>query len=256
MRILIITLGKQNDHMKNKISLVILLFFSLSVFSQAGTNSTGITNEFAMLAAHGGSPTSFSTFQTYSNNQVEGTQFFISDWKKGEIVMNNKQVFNSGIMLAYDKVRQEIFIKQENAAEILLGTKEEINGFSIWDAGKEYHFINSSVYSKEKPEVFYQVLVSDPSKLTLLKYTKGTFVKANKTDMMQQTSGEIYDKFVDKVTYYVSQGNGEPHEIQLKTKSLRKTFTDLNINIDKYLNDHPGSIDEDFVVSMVMELNK
>src|SRR5579864_1658238 len=127
MRILMITLGKEKDHMKNKISLVILLFSSMSVFSQAGTNSTGISNEFAMLAAHGGSPTSFSTFQTYSNNQVEGTQFFISDWRMGEVVMNNKQVYNSGIMLAYDKVRQELFIKQENATGILLGSKDEIN---------------------------------------------------------------------------------------------------------------------------------
>ena|SRR5437764_14437477 len=82
--------------MKNKIILVILLFFCSYAFPQAATNSIGMSNEFAMLAAHGGSPTSFSTFQTYSNNQVEGTQFFVSDWRKGEIVMNNKEVFNSG----------------------------------------------------------------------------------------------------------------------------------------------------------------
>jgi hypothetical protein len=251
-----ITLGKQKDQMKNEISLVILIVSSMSVFSQAGTNTTGITNEFAMLAAHGGSSTSFSTFQTYSNNQVEGTQFFISDWRKGEIVMNNKEVFNNGFMLAFDKVRQEVFIKQENTAEILLGTKEEINRFSIWDAGKQYHFINSSVYSNEKPEVFYQVLVSDPSKITLLKYTKGTFVKADKNDMMKQTQGEVYDSFVDKVTYYISKENGELQPIQLKPKALKKTFSELNVNIDKYLNQHPESVDEDYLISMVMELNR
>src|SRR6476660_8157043 len=98
--------------MKNKMILGILLFCTVNAFSQAATNSIGMSNEFAMLAAHGGSPTSFATFQTYSNNQVEGTQFFISDWRKGEITMNNKDVFNSGIQLAYDKVRQELFIKQ------------------------------------------------------------------------------------------------------------------------------------------------
>jgi hypothetical protein len=242
--------------MKNKIILVLLQLSSTWVFSQAGTNTTGMSNEFGMLAAHGASPTSFSTFQTYSNNQVEGTQFFFSDWRKGEIVMYNKQVFNNGIMLAYDKVRQEIFIKQENAAEVLLGSKDEINSFSIMDAGKEYHFINSSVYSKEKPEVFYQLLVSDPSKLTLLKFTKGSFVKADKTDMMKQTAGDIYDSFVDKVSYYISEQNGELYPIQLKTKALKKNFADLNIHIDKYLDDHPGSIDEDYLVDMVIALNK
>ena len=242
--------------MKNKIILGILLFSSISALPQAGTSTTGMTNEFAMLAAHGGSPTSFATFQTYSNNQVEGTQFFISDWRKGEIVMNNKEIFNSGIQLAYDKVRQELFIKQEGTPDVLLGTKEDINSFSLMDAGNKYNFVNSSVYSKIKPDVFYQVLIADPSKLTLLKYTKGTFVKADKTDMMKQREGEIYDAFVDKITYYVSKGNGEPRELQLKTKALKKTFSELNINIDKYISDHPGSIDEDYLVSMVTELNK
>jgi len=98
--------------MKNKISLVIFLFSTINAFSQAGSNSIAMGNEFAMLAAHGGSATSFSTFQSYSNNQVNGSQFFLADWSKGEIALNSKEVFNNGIMLAYDKVRQELFIKQ------------------------------------------------------------------------------------------------------------------------------------------------
>lgn len=242
--------------MKNKISLVILLFFAVSAFSQAGSNSITMSNEFAMLAAHGGTGTNFSTFQTYSSNQVNGSQFFLPDWSKGEIALNSKEVFNNGILFAYDKVRQELFIKQQNAPDILLGTKEEINTFSLWDAGREYHFINSSVYSNVKPEVFYQLLVSDPKKLTLLKYTKGTFVKADKNDMMKQKEGDIYDSFVDKVIYYISRENGELQPLQLKTKALKKTFADLNINIDKYVNEHSGSVDEDYLISLVMDLNK
>ena len=242
--------------MKNKISLVILLFCTANVFSQAGTNSIAMSNEFAMLAAHGGSGSNFSTFQSYSNGQVNGSQFFLPDWSAGELALNSKEVFKNGILLAYDKVRQELFIRQQGTQDILLGTKEEINTFSLWDAGKEYHFINSSVYSKEKPEVFYQLLVADPSKLTLLKYTKGTFVKVDRNDMMKQKEGDNYDSFVDKVTYYISKENGELLQIQLKTKALKKTFTDLKINIDSYLNQHPESIDEDYLVSMVTELNK
>jgi len=255
LRILIITLGKKISHVKNTIILFILLFSCTFAFPQAATNSIGMSNEFAMLAAHGGSQTSFSTFQTYSNNQVEGTQFFISDWRKGEITMNNKDVFNSGILLAYDKVRQELFIKQENATDILLGSKDEIYSFSLRDDGKEYHFINSAVYTKTKPNVFYQVLVSDPSKITLLKYTKGTFVKADKTDMMKQKEGDIYDAFVDKITYYISKGNGELQPIQLKTKALKKTFSELNINIDKYISEHAGLVDEEYLISLVSDLN-
>ena len=242
--------------MKNKISLIILLFCTVNAFSQANTNSIAMGNEFAMLAAHGGSGSNFSTFQSYSNNQVNGSQFFLPDWSKGEIALNNKEVFNDGILLAYDKVRQELFFKQSDTKDILLGNKEDIYTFSLKDAGKEYRFVNSSVYSKEKPEVFYQVLVADPSKLTLLKYTKGTFVKADQHDMMKQKDGDIYDSFVYKVSYYVSKGNGELQQIQLKTKALKKTFSELDINIDNYINVHPGSVDEDYLISMVMELNR
>jgi hypothetical protein len=242
--------------MKNKISLVILLFCTVNALSQAGSNSITMGNEFAMLAAHGGSGANFSTFQSYTNNQVNGSQFFLPDWSKGEIVLNDKEVFKNGILLAYDKVRQELFIKQPNAPDILLGTKEEINTFSLWDAGKEYRFINSSVYSNEKPEIFYQVLVADSSRLTLLKYTKGTFVKADKTDMMKQTSGDVYDSFIDKVTYYVSKGNGQPETLTLKSKALKKTFAEMDINLDKYISEHTGAIDEHYLINMVNELNK
>jgi hypothetical protein len=242
--------------MRNKLILVILSFCTLNAFSQAGSNSITMSNEFAMLAAHGGSGANFSTFQTYSSNQVTGSQFFLPDWSRGEIALNNKEVFKNGILLAYDKVRQELFIKQQDAQDILLGTKEDINTFSLKDAGKEYRFVNSSVYTKVKPDVFFQVLVLDSSKLTLLKYTKGIFLKADKTDMMKQKEGEVYDAFVDKITYYVSRQNGELQQIQLKTKSLKKTFTDLNINIDKYIGEHPGPLDEDYLVTMVTDLNK
>jgi hypothetical protein len=242
--------------MRNTLVLVILFFCSANAFSQAGSNSITMSNEFAMLAAHGGSGANFSTFQTYSNNQVTGSQFFLPDWSKGEIELNNKEIFKNGILLAYDKVRQELFIKQQDAPDILLGTKEDINTFSLKETGKEYHFINSSVFTKEKPDVFYQILVLDSSKLSLLKYTKGTFVKADKNDMMKQKEGDVYDAFVDKITYYVSKQNGELQQVQLKTKSLKKTFAELNVNIDKYISDHPGAVDEDYLITMVTDLNK
>jgi hypothetical protein len=80
-------------------------------------------------------------------------------------------------------------------------------------------------------------------------------VKADKTDMMKQKEGDVYDTFVDKITYYVSKENGELQQIQFKTKSLKKTFADLNINIDKYISEHPESIDEDYLVNMITKLN-
>jgi hypothetical protein len=238
---------------------IILPFLVLStnvVLSQAATNTLGMTQEFAMLAAHGGSPTSFATFQSYSSPDVDGSQFFFPDWQKGEVVTKNKEVFNTRLLFVYDKVRQELFIRQKDSSLILLGNKEDINSFTLKDGYKEYNFVNSVFYSKIKPEVFYQVLVADSSKLTLLKYIKTSFVRADKTDMMKQREGKVYDAYIDKYTYYIVMGKGELQTVQLKTKSLKKTFADLNINPDHYLNEHTGVIDEDYVIDMVRQLNK
>jgi hypothetical protein len=238
-------------HIKYSLLFLFLFLSMTTVFSQAMlTNS----HEFDQFQRAGGG--GISAFKTNFASDADGSQFFLPDWGTGDVVLNNNIVFSSGMLFNYDKVRQELFIKQTDSSLVLLGNKEDIKGFSLMDAGKEFNFVNSSVYSKKKPEFFYQVLLADSSRLTLLKYTKGTFVKADHTDMMKQREGKVNDAFVDKVTYYISKQNGNPEEIQLKSKSVKKTFADININIDKYISDHPGSVDEDYLVSMVTELNK
>jgi hypothetical protein len=237
--------------MKHRLLIPVFLLFMSTGFSQAAlTNS----HEFDLFQKAGGG--GIAAFKTSYGSEADGSQFFLPDWEKGDIVLNNSTVFNDGLLLTYDKVRQELFIRQLDSNIILLGNKDEIKTFSLKDAGKEYHFINSSAYSNVKPEIFYQVLISDPSKLTLLKYTKGTFVKADNSDMMKMREGKVNDAFVDKVTYYISKGNGQLETLTLKSKALKKTFADLNINVDKYINDHPGSVDEDYLIAMVTELNK
>ena len=243
--------------MKLNMILPVFLFSVNTVFAQSGTDAVSMGQEFAELAAHGGvSGKGFATYQSYSSNQVNGSQFFIPDWKPGEIVTTHKETFNEGLLFIYDKVRQEVFIRQKDSSLILLGNKDEIKSFSLKDGDKHYDFVNSSLFTDEKPEVFYQVMIYDSSKLTLLKYTKTTFVKADMTDMMKQREGDVYDSFVDKFTYYIVPANGIPQAVQLKTKSLKKTLSGMNINPEKYMNEHPGLIDEDYLVAMVRELNK
>ena len=211
-------------------------------------------HEFDQFQKAGGG--GVAAFKTGVNTEADGSQFFLPDWSKGNIELNSNIVFNEGLLLIYDKVRQEIFIKQEDSAVVLLGTKEDIKSFTLKDADKEYNFINSAFFSNTKPEIYYQVLVMDPSKLTLLKYTKSTFVKADNTDMMKQREGKVNDSFVDHITYYISNGKGSLEPIQLKTKSVKKAFTELKINVDKYLSDHAEPINEDYLIAMVGALNQ
>jgi hypothetical protein len=239
--------------MKYRILILISILSIHKCFAQTATNLS-ITQEFANVTNTRGNGT--SAMQSYTSAQTDGNQFFLPDWKKGEIISSNNVVFNSGFLFAYDKVRQEVFIRQRDSAVIVMGNKGEIKFFTLSDGGKDYHFANSILYTMVTPEFFYQILAGDSSKLTFLKYTRTTFVKADHADMMKQKEGNVYDAFVDNYTYYISKRNGEPKQVQLKTKSLKKTFADLNIDIDKYISDHPGLIDEDYVIALVTDLNK
>jgi hypothetical protein len=244
--------------MKYSFFLSILFFISNSIFCQE-TNNLSMSQELSAMSkqpqlAH---TMTSSAFQSYASNQVNGSQFFIANWRPGEVILMDKESFKEGLMFSYDKVRQELFIRLKDSAAILQGIKEQIYSFSLVGAdGKKYHFVNSSLFTNETPEFFYQVLVYDSSRLSLLKYTKTTFVKADMTDIMKVKEGDIYDSFVDNYTYYIVKEHGVPQIVQLKSKSLKKVFADLKIDPQKYMNDHPGSIDEDYLIDMIIQLNQ
>ncbi len=167
-----------------------------------------------------------------------------------------KEVYGDDLQFIYDKVRQELFVRKTDAEPVLLTNKDEIKSFVLTGENTaQYNFINSKYFSDERPEVFYQVLVYDSSKLSLFKYIKTSLVTANPNDMMKQREGEVYDEFVDKIIYYLEMGKDGFKTVQLKLKSIRNVLNEYNINADAYLNSHPGQLDEKYLIEMIRSLN-
>jgi hypothetical protein len=138
-----------------------------------------------------------------------------------------------------------------------LANKDEIQSFSLKDEqGKQYNFVNSKLFTDETPRVFYQVLVYDSNKLSLLKYIKTTLVKADYHDMMKVKEGEVDDAFVDKDIYYIVKADGILQPVELKNKSVKKVFSELNLPYQKYMNDHYQPVNEDYLIDMVKQLNQ
>ena len=139
---------------------------------------------------------------------------------------------------------------------VLLANKDEIQSFSLKDEqGTRYYFVNSKLFTVESPQVFYQVLVYDSAKLSLLKYIKTTLVKADYHDMMKVKEGEVNDAFVDKNTYYVVK-DGILQPVELKNKSVKKVFSELNLPYQKYMDDHYQPVNEEYLIDMVQQLNQ
>src|ERR1700759_329435 len=155
----------------NKFTIILPTLILASAAASAQVTNVAMGQEFAELAAHQGyASNGFSAYQNYSSGETKGSQFFLPNWSKGEIVTIHKEVYNEDLQFIYDKVRQEIFIRKNDSSLILLANKDEISSFSLKDGqGNRYSFINSKQFTDETPEVFYQVLEYNPAKLTLLK---------------------------------------------------------------------------------------
>jgi len=240
---------------KSAIILPALILSSAALSAQVTNVAMG--QEFAELAAHQGyASNGFSAYQNYTSGQINGNQFFLPDWSKGEVVTIHKEVYNEPLQFLYDKVRQEIFIKKKDSALILLANKDEVASFSLKDdQGKQYNFVNSKMFTDETPEVFYQVLVYDSAKISLLKYIKTILMKADYHDMMKVKEGEVNDAFVDKYIYYIVKADGILQPVELKNKSVKKVFGEMNMPYENYMKIHYEPVNEEYLVNMVKELN-
>ena len=241
-----------------KSTIILPTLILASAAASAQVTNVAMGQEFADLAAHQGyASNGFSAYQNYTSGQVNGSQFFLPGWSKGEVVTVHKEIYNEDLQFIYDKVRQEIFIRKKDSSMTLLANKDEIASFSLKDdQGKQYNFVNSKRYSDETPEVFYQVLVYDSAKLTLLKYIKTIYVKADYHDMMKVKEGEVNDAYVDKYIYYIVKADGMLQPVELKNKSVKKVFSELNLPYQKYMNDHYQPVNEDYLVDMVKQMNQ
>jgi hypothetical protein len=241
---------------------IIFLFVPACVFPQTQTIRNSLAapalnsgNEFDIYQKSGGG--GIDAFKTGGyGGDVKGNPFFLTDWSKGEVVTVRKEVYGDDLQFVYDKVRQELFVRRKDEKPILLANKDEIQSFSLSDEnGNHYNFINSRYFTDVRPEVFYQVLVYDSSKLSLFKYIKTSFVRGDPNDMMKQKEGAVNDEFVDKNIYFLEMGKGELKTIQLKSKSINKVLVDLHINAEAYMSAHPEQLDEKYLVELIKSLN-
>ena len=157
----------------------------------------------------------------------------------------------------FDKVRQQLFIKQQNSQDILLADKDQISAFEII-TDKPHRFEPASRYDPSKKDFFFEVLVKADTGYSLLKYTKTSFVKADMHDMEKVKSGENYDEFKDEVTYYISYQNGIPQKVDLREKSIKKMFADkpaLKKVLD-YFQSNDGSVNETTAISLIEFVNR
>src|SRR5690349_11908472 len=137
-----------------------ILFASLffHYYSHAQTSSIGMQNEFNSITHYGSRQTGFEGLQTYSTHNVNGSQFFNENWSTGSVTSQNKEVFSEGYFFLYDKVRQQLFVKQKDSNLVVLIDKNQISSFTV-NTNKPHLFLPASVYDAGNKNDFFEVLV-------------------------------------------------------------------------------------------------
>ena len=239
------------------------LFFIISASHAQYNPVTSMQTNFKDIATFSKNKrqSGFESVQTYSNNDVRGSQFFYPSFENGSVTTLNNEVIANLYQFLFDKVRQELFIisrdDKRDPPEILLADKSQVKTFTI-TTNKDHVFVPAANYFPDNKNDFFEVLDKDDSAFTLLKYVKTTYVKMNSSDILRMRRGEMYDEFIDEVTYYLSFRNGKPQLVNLKQKSITNAFPAAKKEaVQDYFRTHgQEEYNEQFLINIVDAMNK
>jgi hypothetical protein len=235
---------------KNLFAIPFCCFLYFHSFSQI--SSVGMGQEFKSITQYGSRQSGFEGLQTYSSHNVDGSQFFTDSWSTGSITSQNKQVFSDSYLFLYDKVRQELFVKQKDSNVVVLIDKNQIFSFTI-NTDKPHLFQHAQIYDLNNTVDFFEML-SQNNNYTLLKLNKASFEKANPNDMEKVRGGVFEDAFVDHITYYLYHNN-KLQKITLNESSIRKALKDQQSAVNDFFNVHEDEeVTEELLVSLISHL--
>jgi len=242
--------------MKTLLSILALLFLVATTNAQTASIAANLKQAGLRAGLNNG----YNTYQTYTSDNVKGSQFFYPGFKDGSVITTNNEVITGLYQFLFDKVRQQLFITakadKRPQPEVLLAEKDQIKSFTI-TTDREHTFVAARNYDPANTNDFYEVLKKDDSGYSLLKLVKTTFEKMDYKDLQKVKRGDIYDEFVDKVSYYVSYKSGKPQEISFKKKNMPKAFQpDKKAFVENYTDMHgTDDVDEQYLINLVFAAN-
>jgi len=228
-------------------------FCTVYLHASSQVSTVGMSNEFHSITQYGSRQTGFEGLQTYSSHKTNGSQFFTDSWSEGSVTSQTNQVFSTGYLFLFDKVRQELFVKQKDSNIVVLIDKMQIASFTI-NTDKPHLFLHASVFDPAAKDDFFELFVQNDN-YSLLKLNKATFEKANPNDMEKVKQGIFDDAFVDHITYYLYHNN-KLQKVTLNENSIRKALKDQQNKVNDFFSIHENDeVTEDLLISLINQLN-
>jgi hypothetical protein len=184
---------------------------------------------------------------------TRGSRYLLKEFASGVIVDNNNHILTDSLKgLNYDKIDGQLLIAQggRNYLEV---DKDKVIGFAFKNRDTSFVFVNVPILSK----VNYFVVVANGPKYSVYKSVRTRFVKANYTNNGLVETGNNYDEYVDKETYFWVEKNDSAGVFELKKKSIKEAFAGEKAKVDTFFSQHKyDDIDEAFIRGLILFLNK
>lgn len=242
---------------------LIILAVSFIIFSGASAqivaSEIGIRDELKSISQFATkTQTGYETIQTYSSNEIKGSQFFYPTWVSGSITTVNKEIISDNYLFVFDRVRQQLFIKQKNSDTVLIADKSQIISFTL-NTDKKHVFVPDVQFNKSAKDIsFYEVMEQNENGYSFFKFENTRLVKVDPNDMVRVKNGDMSDEFVNTTVYYLYSTSTFLNKITFNEKNILKALDVSKQELAKtFFAEHKSDkIDEKFVIELLYRLNK
>ena len=210
--------------MKQLLTISFCIFCSLVHGQKALDVTSGAVNAGAFFISVNGEPILTTKF----SKLVEGSQYFIDDWAKGNIVMPHGTTYKD-IDVKLDLVSQEVHYKDDKGRELVANTALKDVYLKSADGLTMYHFVHSSYLEKAEglAKGWYQLLSAGAA--GLYKEHKKT-VNENKPYGSATTEQRIQTK-----EQYIVVFGGKATVIK-KVKDLPSVLSEKKVEMEKFIS--------------------
>jgi hypothetical protein len=241
--------------LKGPVIVFLYCMISSGSFCQASSRLGNTAGKFGDFGQYGmqslnigsNSISTISTAQT-----TKGKRFFFDEWVRGSVTaISGEKINTEDFYFNFDKVNNRLIVSKDKKEVI------EVNSEYI----REIHFINKEMtydFVKEEKIDSLRFLerLQKNDRLSLYKTINTKFVKANFATDGLSVTGNPYDEFVDAPTYFICY-KGEFRPVSLKFSSIKKALKEESKKVIDFYVDHLNDeVDENYLVNLVIYLNK
>lgn len=204
----------------------VLICFQIILHAQTSTsspygalsNTQSVRDELG-IAVKNGIQNAYAFGSRYEG--VRGLPFYRDNWSDGVVCLRKDSavVNKPDLKLRFDSYANELWIKQ--GKDSLIAYSKDINWFVLINGDIQETFIKVPGINKTFPNYFYRLLYKG-QEYSIYKEVKKELVRADLVDKGMVSTGLPYDRFEEKVKYFIQTKDGAYKKFKPTVKTLIK----------------------------------